>query len=99
MIAYAQSALTGKWQGKTVNGFEIALDLARSGTTFSGTLFRNGEKGPITDGRVSNSRITFKATLNDREEGFTGDLNGDQMTVWLDRQGPKGAAVLKRLAE
>jgi len=98
-IVYAQSAITGKWEGKTVNGFEIVLDLTGSGTAFSGTLSRNGEKGPITDGKVSNSRITFKATLNDREEGFTGDLNGDQMTVWLDRQGPKGAAVLKRLKE
>jgi hypothetical protein len=60
MIVYAQSALTGKGQGKTVNGFEIVLDLTGSGTTFTGTLSRNGEKGPITDGKVSDNRITFK---------------------------------------
>jgi hypothetical protein len=93
----AQAGLTGKWQGETRNGSQIVLDLTATETALTGTLTRNDQPSTITDGKVSKNSFTFKATLNDQTEGFTGELAGDQITVWLDRQGPSNAVVLKRV--
>lgn len=46
---------------------------------------------------MSKNRFTFKTTINDQAEAFTGELAGDEIKVWLDRQGPESAAVLKRV--
>jgi hypothetical protein len=96
-VVHAQAAITGKWQGETKNGSEIVLDLTATKTALTGTLSRNGQPTTITDGTVSKNTFTFKATLNDQTEGFTGEVDGDQIRVWLDRQGPTSAAVLKRV--
>lgn len=98
-MAHAQTAITGKWQGKSPNGFELELDLTASGTTLTGTFTRNGQAAKIADGKVSKNTFTFKATFNDRTDGFTGELAGDQMTVQLDRLGPASAAVLRRVVD
>jgi hypothetical protein len=79
-------ALTGKWQGKTPKGFEIVFDLDSTETTLTGTFIREGQTITIADGKVSKNSFTFKATLNDQTEGFTGEIDGDQITVWMDRQ-------------
>lgn len=94
---HAQAALTGKWEGETTNGTPIVLDLTAAETTLTGTLTRQGETIKITDGKVSKNTFTFKATLGDQTEGFSGEVAGDQLTVWLDRQGRERAAVLKRV--
>jgi hypothetical protein len=94
---HAQSGISGKWQGETPNGAQIVLDLTAKGTELTGTLTRNKETSPITEGKVSKTKITFKATLNEKIEGFTGELEGDQLKVWLDRQGATNAIVLKRI--
>ena len=95
--SYAQAGITGKWQGETSNGSAIVLDVTAKGTELKGTMTRNTENVPITDGKVSKNTITFKATLNDKAEAFTGEVDGDQMKIWLDRQGPEKAIVLKRV--
>lgn len=96
-VVHAESALTGKWQGETPNGAQIVLDLTATETTLTGTLTRSGQPATITDGKVSRNTFTFKATINDQTEAFTGELARDEMKVWLDRQGPDRAAVLKRV--
>jgi len=96
-VVHAQAALTGKWQGATPNGFQIELDLTATETALTGTLTREGQTITITDGKVSKNTFTFKATLGDQPEGFTGEVAGDQITVWLDRQGRERAAILKRV--
>ena len=96
-VVHAQATLTGKWQGETQNGSQIVLDLTATETELSGTLTRNGQPTPITDGKVSKNNFTFKATLGDETEGFTGGLDGDQIRVWLDRQGPERAVVMNRV--
>jgi hypothetical protein len=93
------AAVTGKWQGETRNKSQIVLDLTATETTLTGTLTRNGQPATIVDGKVSKDTLTFKATLDDQTEGFTGELAGDQITVWLDRLGRPSAAVLKRAKE
>jgi hypothetical protein len=97
VVALAQATLTGKWQGETSNGTAITLDLAVEGTALTGTLTRNGVSTPLAEGKVSKNTFTFKATINDQTEGFSGQLTGDQLKVWLDRQGASRAAVLERV--
>jgi hypothetical protein len=96
IVAQAQATLTGKWQGETSNGTPITLDLAVEGTALTGTLTRDGVSAPLSEGKVSKNTFTFKATINDQTEGFSGELTGDQLKVWLDRQGASRAAVLQR---
>lgn len=98
-VVHAQATLTGKWQGETRNGSQIVLDLTATETTLTGTLTRNGQPATITDGKVSKNSFTFKAMLGEQTEGFTGELAGDQITVWLDRQDRSAAVVLKRFKE
>jgi hypothetical protein len=98
-VVRAQSAITGKWQGKTPNGFQMELDLAATPQALAGTFTRNGESIAITDGKVSKNTFTFKVTMNDQIQGFTGEIDGDQIKVWMDRQGPSAAAVLKRVVD
>jgi hypothetical protein len=97
MVAQARHTLTGKWQGETTNGTAITLDLAVEETALTGTLTRNGVRTPLSEGKVSKNTFTFKAKINDQTEGFSGELTGDQLKVWLDRQGATRAAVLERV--
>ena len=75
------------------------LDLTATESALSGTLTRNEETVTITDGKVSKNTFSFKATLNDQTEAVTGELAGDEIKVWLDRQGPDTAIVLKRIKQ
>jgi hypothetical protein len=94
---HAQAGLTGKWQGETRAGATIVLDLTVSKAELTGTITRNGQPTTISDGKVSKDTFTFKATLNEQSEAFTGELDGDQIRVWLDRQGRETAITLKRV--
>jgi hypothetical protein len=97
--AEAQVPVAGKWQGTTRNGMHVVLDLKAAGQVLTGTLTRDGEPSTITEGKVSKSTVTFKAILGEQEEALTGQLDGEQLRVWLDRQGPDGAVDFKRLKE
>jgi hypothetical protein len=94
---HAQSAITGKWQGKTPNGFQLELDLVVTDKELTGTFARDGQALTIAEGKASKTTFTFKVTMNDRTEAFSGEIDGDQMKLWMDRQGPSSAAVLKRV--
>ena len=96
-LPYAQGAIAGKWQGQTKSGTPIGLDLAVKGTALTGTFTRGEQTIAITDGKVSKNTFTFKATIGEQVEAFTGELSGEQLNVWLDRQGASSAAVLKRV--
>jgi hypothetical protein len=96
-VVHAQAAITGTWRGTTPSGTPLVLDLTATEAVLTGTLTRNDQTVTITDGTVSKDRFAFRATINDQTEGFTGELAGDEIKVWLDRQGPERAAVLKRV--
>jgi hypothetical protein len=95
-VVHAEAGLTGKWLGETRSGFQIVLDLTATEKALTGTLTRNEQTSTISDGKVSKNTFTFKATLGDQLEAFTGELAGDQITVWLDRQDRERAVILKR---
>jgi len=98
-IIQAEPGLTGKWLGTTASGTEIILELAATETSLTGTLTRSGQTVTISDGKVSKDTFTFKALVNDQAEAFTGKLAGDEVKVWLNRQGPNRAALLKRVTK
>ena len=96
VAAAAQSGLAGKWEGTTPNGATLALDLTVKDTALVGTLTRNDEKFAIADGKVKDNAFSFKATMNDKPEGFSGELKGNELRIWLDRQGPENAITMTR---
>lgn len=97
LAAHAQSGLTGKWEGETKSGSQVTLDLVVKGSTLTGTLTNGGQTLPIENGKVSKNTFTFTATRGEQTDGFSGEVDGDQVTVWIDRQGRDRAAVLKRV--
>jgi hypothetical protein len=99
MAAQTQATLAGKWRGETRNGSAIALDLAVKDATLTGTFTRSDVSTPISDGKVSKNTFTFKANVQDQAEEFSGELAGDELRIWLERQGPTRAIVLKRVKD
>ena len=96
VVMCAQQGLDGVWEGETRAGASLVLTLEVKDATLTGTLVREGQSTPITDGKASKNTFTFKATLGDRQESFSGEQAGDEIKVWLDRQGPATAIVLRR---
>jgi len=96
-VLSAAQTLAGKWQGQTPNGTEITMDLTVTETTLKGSLTRGDQTIPLVDGKVNKNTFTFTATLNEETETLTGELAGDEIKVWLDRQGREMAAVFKRV--
>ena len=94
--ARGQSRFDGRWEGETDGGASLVLEVVVKESVPTGTLTRNDERTEITEGKVARNTITFKATLNGSTEGLSGELAGDDLRLWLDRQGPSKAVVLKR---
>ena len=92
----AQASLTGRWQGETNNGTQLVLDLTVNDAALTGTLTRDGQSSSVSEGKVSKTSFSFSATINDRTEKLAGEFAGDEMKIWLERQGPERAIVLKR---
>lgn len=96
-VLQAQTSIAGKWQGTTRNGSQIVLDLKAADGALTGNVARDGEANPITEGKVSKNTFTFKVTLGEQMEALTGELDGKQLKVWLDRQGREGAVIFDRV--
>jgi opacity protein-like surface antigen len=97
--ARAQDALSGTWEGKTGSGAAIVLTLAVKDTALTGTLVRDGQSVPLSDGKVSKNTFTFKLTLNNETEGFSGERAENEIRIWIDRQGRESAIVLQRATQ
>ena len=76
----AQTSLTGRWQGQTPNGMSLILDLVQKDETLTGTINREGETIPISNGKVSKNTFTFTATLDGAAETIEGTVENDDMT-------------------
>jgi hypothetical protein len=95
--AQSDTELTGTWKGQTPNGTNLTLELVQKGDAFTGTLTRESESTPISEGKVSKNTFTFKATFSGETETVDGTFDKTDMKAWLTRQGPERAAMLKRL--
>ena len=98
-VLQAQTSISGKWKGTTKNGMQVVLDLKAAETALTGTLNRDGQASTITEGKVSKSTFTFNAVLGEQTEALTGEVDGEQLKVWLDRQGREGTVVFNRVKE
>jgi hypothetical protein len=96
-LAFAQQGITGTWEGETGSGTAIVLTLKAEKTALTGTLKRGDETSPISEGKVTKNTFTFKATLNGQTETLAGEVNGDEIKAWLERQGPERAIVFRRV--
>jgi hypothetical protein len=95
--AQSDTDLTGTWKGQTPSGMSLTLVLVQKGEAFTGTLTRESESFPISEGKVSKNTFTFKATLGGEPETVEGTFDKTDMKAWLARQGPERAAMLKRV--
>lgn len=96
-VCAADTGIAGKWQGETDGGASIVLDLTVKGAELTGTLTRDGQSTSITEGKVGEKGFTFKAMLGSQSETLSGEPAGEQLRVWLDRQGPEKAVVFTRV--
>jgi hypothetical protein len=96
VMAQAQTGLSGKWTETTPSGLNAELDLKATDTSMTGTFTVRGRPMTITEGKVTKNTFTFKATLEGQPEGFSGELNGDAIVLWRDRNGKGDALTLKR---
>jgi hypothetical protein len=96
IMAQAQGGLSGKWTETTPSGLNAELDIKATDTSITGTFTVRARPMTITDGKVTNNTFTFKAALEGQPEGFSGELNGDAIVLWRDRNGKVDALTLKR---
>ena len=72
------------------------LDLKVADGFLTGTITRDGQSSTITEGKVAGNTFTFKAVLGEQTEALTGEFEGQQLKVWLDRQGRDRTVVFTR---
>src|SRR5262245_17297900 len=96
VIAQAQGGLSGKWTETTPSGLNAELDLKATEAAVTGTFTVRGRPMTISDGKVTKNAFTFKAALEGQPEGFSGELNGDSIVLWRDKNGKGDALTLKR---
>ena len=95
--AAAQTGPAGKWEESTSSGLNAALNLTATDTTLAGTFTIRARPMTITDGKVTKNTLTFKAALEGQPEGFSGELKGDELELWRDRNGRTDVITLKRV--
>ena len=97
-LATAQT-VAGVWRGDT-NGTPIELDLKVNGETLTGTLTRGDESYALNEGTAVKNQIRFKITRRspngDVVESIIGELKGDQLVCYLERQGPESSVVFAK---
>jgi hypothetical protein len=96
VMAQAQTDLSGKWTETTPSGLNAELDVKATETSMTGTFTVRGRPMTISDAKVTKNTFTFKAALEGQPEGFSGELNGDSMVLWRDKNGKVDALTLKR---
>jgi hypothetical protein len=95
----AQADITGKWQGATRAGTPVVLNLKSSRGVLTGTVTRGDQTSEITEGKLVKATFTFKTMLGEQTEALTGEVDGAQLKIWLDRQGREGTVVFDRVKE
>jgi hypothetical protein len=95
--AAAQTGPAGRWEESTTSGLNAALNLTATDATLAGTFTIRARPMTITDGKITNNSLTFKAALEGEPEGFSGELKGDELELWRDRNGRTDVITLKRV--
>jgi hypothetical protein len=93
--AQTASRFAGKWQGETVTGRRIVLDLAVKGSQASGTFTLMQQTVEITDAKVDDKVLSFKVALEGRTPMITGELVGEQLKLVVE--GVSNPVLLSRV--
>ena len=94
-VVHAQAALTGRWQGETVSGRPVTLDLKAEETQLTGTITLVKESSVISEGKVDKNAFSFRATVDGKAVAFTGEVAGDEVKLIVE--GVKNPLTLKRV--
>ena len=94
-VLQAQKTIDGRWEGQTPNRQAVALELTAKAEELTGTMTVGGEKAAIENGKVSKTGVSFTVAMGGAT-GFTGELKGDELKIWMDDRGPAAAITLKR---
>jgi hypothetical protein len=99
-LAIAQT-VAGVWRGATPdNNTPIELNLKIDGETLTGTLTYGNESHVINEGTSVKNQIRFKITRTSPDgevvESIIGELKGDQLVCYLERQGPGSSLTFTR---
>lgn len=97
MLVAAQAVVNGRWEGQTPNRQAIALDLDAKDGSLTGTMTVGEQKAAIENGKVAKNTFSFSVVMGGSTEGFTGELAGDEIKMWMDKRGPSAAIALKRV--
>jgi hypothetical protein len=95
LSAQNASGFAGKWQGETVTGRRIVLDLAVKGSQASGTFTLMQQTVEITDAKVDDKVLSFKVALEGRTPMITGELVGEQLKLVVE--GVSNPVLLSRV--
>ena len=96
ILASAQNAVSGTWEGQTPGGSALTLATTATGDVLTGTMTVAKETQPLADGKVSKNTFSFSVTMGGGTEAFSGEVSGDQMKIWMDSRGPAAAIALTR---
>lgn len=94
ITSHAQQGLSGKWQGTTVQGRPIGLELKVSGAELTGTFTRDQQSANIAEGKVDDKMFSFAVQIDGKTATFVGRLTGEAIELTL--LGSKNAVTLTR---
>ncbi|HUR57250.1 MAG TPA: hypothetical protein VM029_06050, partial [Opitutaceae bacterium] len=98
-LLHSAESVDGKWRGETGGKTTITLELAAKDTELTGTVTRKESQMKIEAGKIVGNTLTFRATIQDRTEGFTAEFTKEEIRLWMDRLGRESAMLLKRVKE
>jgi hypothetical protein len=81
VVTSAQTALTGRWQGTTVSGQPIVLDVKENGQQLTGRLTVGGESAEITEGKVEGKTCSFRVVMEGRTLSCDARLVGEELEL------------------
>jgi hypothetical protein len=94
IVVRAETGFAGKWQGATVSGRPVGLDLKVAGQQLTGKLTLAAQIADISEGKVTEKAFSFRATVDERTVNFTGRLVGEEIELTVE--GVEVPVMLKR---
>ena len=93
----AQGNFAGTWQGKTPAGAPVRMELAAKGSTITGTITIDKQKGKVRVNKTAGNTLHFDAGMEGVTNAFTAELkDGGLSVIRISPHGPSAPLMLKR---
>ena len=97
IAALAQGNFAGTWQGKTPAGAPVLMELTTKGSTITGTITIDKQKGKVRVNKTAGNMLHFDAGMEGVTNAFTAELkDGGLSVIRISPHGPSAPLVLKR---